>query len=611
MIGYLVSALSLGAITAILVMGLNVRWGWSGDLDLAYYAFVALGAYTGSVLQLPPYHTQTAGWILGLRLPFIVGLLGGTLVGAGASALVGAVALRKLRGEYLAITTVAFTFIAAAVLSQDKTLFNGFNGVYGLQMPFARNPALSPELDSVLVLVMLCVFVLFVYVVLEALFRSPFGRTLRIIREDQVAAAAFGRNVYRAKLKAYVIGGACAGLGGALLAQWVGAFNPYAWSNTETFLLYTAIFIGGQGNLRGILIGTLLGLVIIPQAALFLPTIPGHSDLWPAMKSGLGGVLILLALRYRPQGILPEPRFVDNGGAEPAPAAAATAGQPTAGAPAAPSGPVSSGPALFVPAPSVPARVLLEVHGLSKSYGGVQAVRELDLSVDEGEAVGLIGANGAGKSTAVELISGFASPDSGVIKFDGREIQRRPPHVVSSVGLIRTFQTPREWQRLTAVDNLLAAAQPQGRDRVWRALVNRRLLRGAEQADLARAREMLHRFGLYAVRNEYAGNLSGGQKRLLEFARVAMTRPRMVLLDEPLAGVNPVLQQNILDAIRGLTASGIALLLIEHNLHFVEAVCSRVVVMSLGAAIASGSMSEIRRNPAVADAYLGGAQASA
>ena len=595
MITYLVSALSLGAITAILVMGLNVRWGWSGDLDLAYYAFVALGAYIGSVLQLPPYQASGgSGWILGLRLPFIAGLLGATLVSAGASALVGAVALRKLRGEYLAITTVAFTFVAAAVLSQDKSLFNGFNGVYGLRMPLAGNPALSPGLYSVLVLVLLCVFALLVYGILEALYRSPFGRTLRIIREDQVAAAAFGRNVYRAKLKAYVIGGACAGLGGALLAQWLGAFNPYAWSNTETFLLYTAIFIGGQGNLRGTLIGTLLALVVIPQAALFLPAIPGHSDLWPAMKSGLSGVLILLALRYRPQGILPEPRFRDSGKAPPATAPIAPAARP-------PAARASAGPA----------QTLLEVRGLSKSYGGVQAVRNLELSVADGEAVGLIGANGAGKSTAVELISGFTPPDAGVIKFDGREIQGRPPHVVSSVGLIRTFQTPREWQRLTVVDNLLAAAQQSGRDRVWRALVSRRQLRSAEQADLARAREMLHHFGLYAVRNEYAGNLSGGQKRLLEFARVAMTRPRMVLLDEPLAGVNPVLQQNILDAIRGLTASGIAILLIEHNLHFVEAVCSRVVVMSLGTAIASGPMSELRRNPAVADAYLGGAEASA
>jgi branched-chain amino acid transport system permease protein len=598
-ISYLVSALSLGAITYILVMGLNVRWGWAGELDLAYYAFVALGAYSGAVLQLPPStEGSTSGWILGLQWPFVAGLAGGTVVAAAASALVGAVALRKLRGEYLAITTVAFTFIAAAIFSQDARLFDGFNGVYGLTEPFR-----SPQL----LLGFLCVLALAVYLVLEALYRSPFGRTLRMIREDQVSAAAFGRNVYVAKLKAYVIGGACAGFGGALLAQWLSAFNPYAWSTTETFLLYTAIFIGGQGNLRGILIGTLVALVVIPQATLFLPVIAGHSDLWPAMRSGLSGILIILALRFRPQGLLPEPRFKDKFDTE---RTVATPARRLIGTTASASSARPPRPAP-VAAASPPRPPLLEVRGLSKSYGGVQAVRNLDLIVAEGEPVGLIGANGAGKSTAIELISGFTRPDAGVIRFAGREIQGKAPHAVARAGLIRTFQTPREWARLTVLDNLLGAAPQDGLDRAWKALAMRPRLRAAERADLATARDILRQFGLFALRDEYAGNLSGGQKRLLEFARVAMTRPRMVLLDEPLAGVNPILQKNILEAIVDLTGAGIAVLLIEHNLQFVEATCSRVVVMALGEDIASGSMNELRRNPAVVDAYLGEAQASA
>ncbi|MGH9102882.1 MAG: ABC transporter ATP-binding protein, partial [Acidimicrobiales bacterium] len=253
----------------------------------------------------------------------------------------------------------------------------------------------------------------------------------------------------------------------------------------------------------------------------------------------------------------------------------------------------------------------LEVRGLAKSYGGVRAVHDLDLTVADGEAVGLIGANGAGKSTAIELISGFAAPDSGVIAFDGREIQGRSAHRVSAAGLVRTFQSAREWPNLTVIDNMVGAAPQNGRDRVWQALLGRPSLRRAEEVDLVEARDILRQFALYDLRNEYAGNLSGGQKRLLEFARVAMTRPRMVLLDEPLAGVNPVLQQSILEAIRELTTSGIALLLIEHNLGFVEATCSRSVVMALGTDIASGPMDQLRRNPAVIDAYLGEAQVSA
>ncbi|MGH9103581.1 MAG: branched-chain amino acid ABC transporter permease, partial [Acidimicrobiales bacterium] len=369
MSNYLISALSLGAITAILVMGLNVRWGWAGQLDLAYYAFVALGAYFGAALELPPSQEPNgSGWILGLHLPFVVALIGATVLSAAVSALVGALALRKLRGEYLAIVTVSFVYIAAAILSQEKSLFNGFNGVYGLVPPLRTSLGVSPRTYSILFLVFLLLMLLLVYLLLEALYKSPFGRTLRMIREDQVVAAAFGRNVYRQQMKAYVIGGACAGFGGMLLAVWLSAFNPYAWSTTETILLYTAIFIGGQGNARGILIGTVIALVVIPQASLFLPTIPGHSDLWPAMRSGLSGILIILALRFRPQGILREPKFRDLARAEPATAEGlATAGGLAAGeGPAAPAAHRWRAPAARSGDTALP---LLEVRGLAKSYG--------------------------------------------------------------------------------------------------------------------------------------------------------------------------------------------------------------------------------------------------
>jgi ABC-type branched-subunit amino acid transport system ATPase component len=248
---------------------------------------------------------------------------------------------------------------------------------------------------------------------------------------------------------------------------------------------------------------------------------------------------------------------------------------------------------------------LLQVRGLSKSFGGVQAVTELDLEVGEDELVGLIGPNGAGKSTALDVISGFRAPDSGVVKFAGREIHGWPAYRVSGMGLVRTFQSPREFARLTVMENMLVTARQQGRDRVWRALVQRPRLHAAEEADRRRARGLLERFDLIALRDEYAGNLSGGQKRLLEFARIAMSEPRMVLLDEPLAGVNPRLQTNILQAILDFNRSGMAVVLIEHNLRFVESACQRVVVMAEGTDIASGGMRELRANPSVVDAYLG------
>jgi branched-chain amino acid transport system ATP-binding protein len=249
---------------------------------------------------------------------------------------------------------------------------------------------------------------------------------------------------------------------------------------------------------------------------------------------------------------------------------------------------------------------LLEVTGLAKSFGGVQAVIDCTLSVPANTIVGLIGPNGAGKSTAIDVISGFRKSDAGQFVFDGHHIQGWPAHRVSSVGLIRTFQTPRGWNRLTVMENMLGAARQCGRDAFWRAILSRRKLAAAEDSDRVRARELLEDFGLTPVKNEFAGNLSGGQKRLLEFARIIMAEAKMVILDEPLAGVNPILQTRILEGLRDLPRRGIACLLVEHNLPWVERACNGdIFVMALGRTIAHGTMTALRANPRVIDAYLG------
>jgi ABC-type branched-subunit amino acid transport system ATPase component len=248
---------------------------------------------------------------------------------------------------------------------------------------------------------------------------------------------------------------------------------------------------------------------------------------------------------------------------------------------------------------------ILELVGVAKSFGGVHAVENCSFSVSKGALMGLIGPNGAGKSTTVDLISGFKDVDAGRILFEGREIQNLPPHVVSRMGLMRTFQTPREWGRMTTLENLLVARIDDKIESLWTALLARRRIREVEQADRARARSLLSEFSLSAVANELAGNLSGGQKRLLEFARIMMAEPRLVLLDEPQSGVNPVLGNRMGDGILQMVASGITVVMVEHNLEFVERLCDSVVVMALGSPIAKGSMAELRTHPDVLDAYLG------
>jgi ABC-type branched-subunit amino acid transport system ATPase component len=248
---------------------------------------------------------------------------------------------------------------------------------------------------------------------------------------------------------------------------------------------------------------------------------------------------------------------------------------------------------------------LLEIENLTKSFGGVHAVRECTFSVPEGEVVGLIGPNGAGKSTVVDLVSGFGRPDSGSIRLAGEQLIGKRPDVISRLGLIRTFQTPREWRNLTVMDNLLLARRRFADESLWRSTAHARRIRREEEPDRVAVRGILERFGLAELKNELAVRLSGGQKRLLEFARIAAAEPRLIILDEPMGGVNPVLGARIGDAVRQFAAEGRTVIVVEHNLPFIERTCGQVVVMDLGEVIAQGAFSGLRGNPRVIEAYLG------
>jgi ABC-type branched-subunit amino acid transport system ATPase component len=249
---------------------------------------------------------------------------------------------------------------------------------------------------------------------------------------------------------------------------------------------------------------------------------------------------------------------------------------------------------------------LLEVSGLSKHFGGVQAVDRCSFTAAEGQVTGLIGPNGAGKSTAIDLISGFKIPDTGTVLFEGHPVQGRPPHRISRLGLLRTFQTPREWPALTVLENLiLARFQPRRESFLWSLRGPTRAERQGADEERTRARAILDEFGLLELRNERAGNLSGGQKRLLEFARIRVAEPRLVVLDEPMGGVNPVLGERMATAVLGFVPNGTSVIIVEHNLPFIERVTDAVVVMAEGRVIAEGPFESLRSNQAVVDAYLG------
>ena len=248
----------------------------------------------------------------------------------------------------------------------------------------------------------------------------------------------------------------------------------------------------------------------------------------------------------------------------------------------------------------------LEVRGLSKHFGGVYAVENCSFQAPLGQVTGLIGPNGAGKSTAIDLISGFKLPDAGTILFKGRRLEGLAPHVISRLGLVRTFQAPREWPALTVLENVVMASWDARRESFFVGVLGiGRRKKAAAAEERARARQIINELGLDGVRNERAGSLSGGQKRLVEFARIRMAQPKLVILDEPMGGVNPVMGERMAVAIEGFIASGTSVVVVEHNLPFIERVTQHVIVMSQGAVIAEGPFESLRSSRAVVDAYLG------
>jgi ABC-type branched-subunit amino acid transport system ATPase component len=247
--------------------------------------------------------------------------------------------------------------------------------------------------------------------------------------------------------------------------------------------------------------------------------------------------------------------------------------------------------------------MILQVTNVSKSFGGVLAVDGCTFAVTPGTVTGLIGPNGAGKSTVVDMISGFTVPDKGLIAFGGRQINGLRPDVIARLGLVRTFQAPREWAALSVLDNVLVARCQYQRESLWRTLTSR--VGRLEREERARAREILDMFGLAAHAGQRAATLSGGQKRLLEFARIAAAEPRLVVLDEPMGGVNPVLGATLSAALRQFRDQGQTVLVVEHNLPFIEKTCDQVIVMDTGEVIATGPFAGLRADPRVVDAYLG------
>jgi branched-chain amino acid transport system permease protein len=310
-IDYLVGVLTEGSIFAIMALGLNIVWGWSGDFDLAYYGYIALGAYMTLVLTIGP-PVDPAKYILGLSLPFPIAVILGTISAMLLALIVGAIALRHLRGIYFSIVTLGAVYVLYIFAGQFVPLFNGYNGVAGLFDPMGTFFGLDYSSYQFFYLGLCVVVLIAVLILVTRLNGSRFGLALRSLREDERAAAAFGRNIYVTKLKAYVLGAGIGGLAGGLFAAFLTAFNPSAWSPVETIILYAAILVGGRGSTRGVVLGVAVMVIGLQEATRYIPEVANQPSFAPAIRLIVTGVVLVLFIRFRPQGILPERRLRDR-----------------------------------------------------------------------------------------------------------------------------------------------------------------------------------------------------------------------------------------------------------------------------------------------------------
>lgn len=248
---------------------------------------------------------------------------------------------------------------------------------------------------------------------------------------------------------------------------------------------------------------------------------------------------------------------------------------------------------------------LLSASGLCKSFGGIKAVDNASIEVAPGTITGLIGPNGAGKTTLFNLLSNFIRPDKGKVIFDGQPIQHLQPHQIAQQGLIRTFQVARTLSRLSVLENMLLAAQKQTGENFWQVQFQQHLITKQQKELRERAMFLLESVGLAHQARNYAGGLSGGQRKLLEMGRALMANPKLILLDEPAAGVNPRLIDEICIRVNAWNQQGMTFLIIEHNMDVIMSLCSRIWVLAEGRNLSNGTPEEIQRNSQVLEAYLG------
>ncbi|WP_428489135.1 ABC transporter permease subunit [Rhodopila sp.] len=581
--GFFSAFSSVDLLSRILVWGLfgigfDLLFGYSGLLSFGQAAFYGTGGFVTAYLLTS--HTLTSVWL---------GMLAGVVAAALFGLLVGYFALRRV-GLYFAMITLAFAQLSFFVENSPLARWSGGeNGLPGIPPPTIHLGSFVFSFDEGWRIYLLIATLFFLgYVLARSIVRSPVGAVLTGIRQNADRTAALGHSVPGYKLSAFVLAAAYAGLAGTLLGIFQSYMPPGAFSIDTSGQVVFQTVIGGVGTLLGPTIGAAVWLFLRAE----LQQIPGVGSLWMFI---LGAIFVLLVtlLRKGLYGTLvawwqsrlavpaPEPEPRPRAVIRPHPVMVPSTPPSAAGAAAAPA---------------------LEARSVSKNFGGIRAVSDVSLAVPAGEIYAVIGPNGAGKTTFLRILAGEMAPTSGHILLRGQDITGRDVTAINQAGMAKSYQINQLFNDQTGRENLRIAALGRHRGRlrfdVFRAADS---IPAVEQS----IAELADELGLAASIDRPVATLAYGEKRRIELGLALATLPSVLLLDEPLAGLSPGERQDVIRLIRSL-AKGRTIVLVEHDMDAVFALAARIMVMHEGRPLAEGTPSEVRQDPHVRRAYLGG-----
>ena len=551
---------------SIVALGLVLLTGVAGQTSFGQAAFVGIGAYVTAYLST---HFETSSWMPWLNLGFGLALTAAIALGLGFITL-------RMRGHYLPLATIAWG-TSLYLLFGNMEFLGGHTGMTGIPALSVAGLELRNERYFCYLIWMIGIAALWTT---HNLLDSRPGRAIRALRGRLDMAEAFGVNTGRLKIVVFVYAALLACISGWLYAHLQRFVNPTPFSlNQGIEYLFMAV-VGGAGSVWGAVVGATLVTLLKTQLQDWLPSLLGRSGNFEVM---VFGILIILLLQRTREGVWPWlARLLPA--QDPRPLRSVVNTLPTRAR--TPTGP------------------LLVVEGARKEFGGLVAVDDLSFEIRGGEILGLIGPNGAGKSTMFNLISGALPLTRGAIAFVGEPIAGMNAYAIARLGIARTFQHVRLLPAMSVLDNVALGAYLRSSTGLFRAAL--RLDRHEEARMLAEAARQIGRIGLAAHIRAPAGSLSLGQQRLVEIARALAADPRLLLLDEPAAGLRYGEKQELATLLRSLKREGMTILLVEHDMDFVMGLTDRLVVMDFGEKLAEGLPVEIQANPVVREAYLGG-----